>query len=73
MTVFLGCTGTGRGGGGLCFLWFFVQELLEDQSFKASQKTGHSSDRLFIFHILYRLGELGVTIHLKDFDCQCTF
>ena len=27
--VFLGCTSTGRVG--LCFLWFFVQELLEAQ------------------------------------------
>ena len=27
MAVFLGCTSTGRVG--LCFLWFFVQELLE--------------------------------------------
>ena len=29
MVVFLGCTSTGRVG--LCFLWFFVQELLEAQ------------------------------------------
>ena len=29
MAVFLGCTSTGRVG--LCFLWFFVQELLEAQ------------------------------------------
>ena len=29
MTVFLGCTSTGRVG--FCFLWFFVQELLEAQ------------------------------------------
>ena len=29
MAVFLGCTSTGRVG--LCFLWFFVQELMEAQ------------------------------------------
>ena len=29
MAVFLGCTNTGRVG--LCFYWFFVQELLEAQ------------------------------------------
>ena len=42
--MFLGCTSTGRVG--LCFLWFFVQELPEGSTgsgsgFKASQKTGN--------------------------------
>ena len=53
VAVFLGCTSTGRVG--LCFLWFYVQELPKAQlasgsGFKASQKTGQrlkvSSDRL---------------------------
>ena len=52
VAVFLGCTSTGRVG--LCFLWFYVQELPKAQPavvlvFKASQKTGQrlkvSSDR----------------------------
>ena len=60
MAVFLGCTSTGRVG--LCFLWFFVQELLEAQPamvlvLKRLRKRGKwlevSSDRL---------GELGITV-----------
>ena len=58
MAVFLGCTSTGWVG--LCFLWFFVQELLEAQPavvlvLKRLRRRGKwlevSSDRL---------GELGI-------------
>ena len=60
MAVFLGCTSTGRVG--LCFLWFFVQELLEAQpsvvlGLKRLKRRGKwlevSSDRL---------GELGIVV-----------
>ena len=55
MTVFLGCTSTGWVG--FCFLWFFVQELLEAQPavvlvLKRLLRRGKwlevSSDRLFV-------------------------
>ena len=58
--VFLGCTSTGRLG--LCFLWFFVQELLEAQPavvlvLKRLRIRGKwlevSSDRLGELGILY--------------------
>ena len=58
--VFLGCTSTGRVG--LCFLWFFVQELLEAQPavvlvLKRLRRRGKwlevSSDRLGELGILY--------------------
>ena len=60
MAVFLGCISTGRVG--LCFLWFFVQELLEAQPavvlvLKRLRRRGKwlevSSDRL---------GELGIIV-----------
>ena len=60
MSVFLGCTSTGRVG--LCFLWFFVQEILEAQPavvlvLKRLRRRGKwlevSSDRL---------GELGIFV-----------
>ena len=60
MAVFLGCTSTGRVG--LCFYWFFVQELLEAQPamvlvLKRLRRRGKwlevSSDRL---------GELGILV-----------
>ena len=60
MTVFLGCTSTGRVG--FCFLWFFFQELLEAQPavvlvLKRLLRRGEwlevSSDRL---------GELGIVV-----------
>ena len=56
VAVFLGCNSTGRVG--LCFLWFYVQELQKAQpaltrsgsGFESSQKMGQelkvSSDRL---------------------------
>ena len=71
MAVFLGCTSTGRVG--LCFLSFCVQELLEAQPAV-----------ILVFKRLRR-GATGLkshptdwenwewTIHLKDFDFQCTF
>ena len=58
--MFLGCTSTGRVG--LCFLWFFVQELLEAQPavvlvLKRLRRRGKwlevSSDRLGELGILY--------------------
>ena len=58
--VVLGCTSTGRVG--LCFLWFFVQELLEAQPavvlvLKRLRRRGKwlevSSDRLGELGILY--------------------
>ena len=60
MAMFLGCTSTGRMG--LCFYWFFVQELLEAQPamvlvLKRLRRRGKwlevSSDRL---------GELGICL-----------
>ena len=65
MAVFLGCTSTGRVG--LCFSWFFVQELLEAQPavvlvFKRLRRRGKwlevSSDRL---------GELGIVPWLYQY------
>ena len=65
MAVLLGCTSTGRVG--LCFLWFFVQELLEAQLavvlvLKRLRRRGKwlevSSDRL---------GELGIDDTFKRF------
>ena len=65
MAVFLGCTSTGRVG--LCFYWFFVQELLEAQPamvlvLKRLRRRGKwlevSSDRL---------GELGIDDTFKFF------
>ena len=38
MAVFLGCTSTGRVG--LCFLWFFIQELLEAVYFRMGNPKG---------------------------------
>ena len=54
--VFLGCTSTGRVG--LCFLWFFVQELLEALPavvlvLKRLRRLEVSSDRLGELGILY--------------------
>ena len=81
--VFLGCTSTGRVG--LCFLWFFVQELLEAQPavvlvLKRLRRRGKwlevSSDRLGELGILYFLFFF-VTLPTPrvdmDFDFQCTF
>ena len=65
MAVFLGCTSTSRVG--LCFYWFFVQELLEAQPamvlvLKRLRRRGKwlevSSDRL---------GELGIDDTFKRF------
>ena len=71
MAVFLGCTSTGRVG--LCFLWFFVQELLEAQPavvlvLKHLRRRGKwlevfSSDRL---------GELGIVFVAVFLDCTST-
>ena len=57
MAVFLGCTSTGRVG--VCFLWFFVQELLEaEPAVILVLKLEVSSDRL---------GELGIDHTFKRF------
>ena len=65
MAVLLGCASTGRVG--LCFMWFFVQELLEAQPavvlvLKRLLRRGKwlevSSDRL---------GELGIDDTFKRF------
>ena len=70
MAVFLGCTSTGRVG--LCFLWFFVQELLEAQpavvlALKLLRRRGKwlevSSDRL---------GELGICFVAVFLGCTST-
>ena len=70
MAVFLGCTSTGRVG--LCFLWFFVQELLEAQPavvrvLKRLRRQGKwvevSSDRL---------GELGIVFVAVFLGCTST-
>ena len=63
VAVFLGCTSTGPVG--LCFLWFYVQELPKAQpaGFKASQKTGQrlkvSSDRLGVYFELSKILIIG--------------
>ena len=75
MAVFLGCTSTGRVG--LCFLWFFVKELLEAQPvvvlvLKRLRRRGKwleewlevSSDRL---------GELGIDDTFKRFRLSMHF
>ena len=68
MAVFLGCTSTGWVG--LCFLWFFVQELLEAQPavvlvLKRLRRRGKwlevSSDRLGELGIVFVAGFLGCT------------
>ena len=71
MAVFLGCTSTDRVG--LCFLWFFDQELLEAQPavvlvLKHLRRRGKwlevSSDRL---------GELGIDDTFKRFRLSMHF
>ena len=71
MAVFLGCTSTGRVG--LCFLWFFDQELLEAQPavvlvLKRLRRRGKwlevSSDRL---------GERGIDDTFKRFRLSMHF
>ena len=73
--VFLGCTSTGRVG--LCFLWFFVQELLEAQPAvvlvlkrlrrrgKWLEVTGRTRNSIFVTLPTPRVD--------MDFDFQCTF
>ena len=65
MAVFLGCTSTGRVG--LCFLWFFVQELLEAQPavvlvLKRLRRPGK-----WLEVSCDRLGELGIGDTFKRF------
>ena len=57
MAVFLGCTGTGRVG--LCFLWFFVQEL--NLLSKAQPAV------VLVFERLRRLGN-GLKSHPTDWE-----
>ena len=66
VAVFLGCTSTGRVG--LCFLWFYIQELPKAQPAVVLVLKSHPTDWE---KPTGRSRES--TIHLKDFNCQCTF
>ena len=70
MAVFLGCTSTGRVG--LCFLWFFVQELLEAQPavvlvLKRLRRRGK-----WLEVSSNRLGELGIIFVAVFLGCTST-
>ena len=74
MAVFLGCTSTGRMG--LCFLWFFVQELLEAQPvvvlvLKRLRRRGKWLEWLEVSSD--RLGELGIDDTFKRFRLSMHF
>ena len=66
VAVFLGCTSTGRVG--LWFLWFYVGEHLKAQPAVVLILKSHPTD-------WEKPGIDPATpgLHLKDFDCQCTF
>ena len=71
VAVFLGCTSTGRVG--LCFLWFFVQELLEAQPavvlvLKRLRRRGK-----WLEVSSNRLGELGIDDIFKRFRLSMHF